>query len=353
MLKRQSIRIIGAIMTASSCLSVLADELPFATATVAERELARERLLEGIVEAVNESTVSAQTTGRITEVNYDVGDFVPKDAVIVRMLDAEQREQVVRMEADAAAAEARYAEARSSFKRAQDLHVNKNISKSALDSASADLDTAKAFLQAARAALQQARQQLGYTVVRAPYSGIVTRRHVQIGELAAPGQALMTGLSLEYLRIRVDVPQQLIYGIRSNRSARVIHPKAGIDPISTQAITVFPYANEASHTFRVRVALPEQVTDLFPGMLVKVAFTLGVRNTLVIPNAAMLYRSEVAAVYVVGDEGRVALRQVRPGAEIGAGELEILAGLEPGERIALDPLRAGVYMKETAISSPQ
>ncbi len=335
-------------LTTLLALDVYGQETDLQTAVVQSRELIRERVLEGIVEAVNEATVSAQTSGRIAEVNYDVDDFVPKDSVLIRFRETEQRARLAQAQADVRAAQARFEEANKSLKRAQNLYANKNISKADLDSARANTEAGKAQIEAAQAAVEQAREQFAYTVVRAPYDGVVTQRHVEVGESVNSGQPLMTGFSLEHLRVRVDVPQQLIYAVRESKTARVMHPDPDQAPIPAEKVTIFPYASESSNTFTVRVELPAGAAGFFPGMLTKVAFATGKRRSLVIPKSAVVYRSEVIGIYVVDEAGKVQLRHVRTGRDTGDGMIEIIAGLNEGEKIALDPIRAGIVLKESA-----
>jgi len=328
-----------------------AQDINLETATVETREVLRERVLDAVVEAVNEATVSAQTSGRIAEVNYDVDDFVPKGSVLVRFRETEQRAGLSQAQAEVRATQARYDEARKSFKRAQNLYANKNISKAELDASRANMDTSKAQIEMAQAAVEQAQEQFDYTEVRAPYDGIVTQRHVEAGESVNPGQPLMTGFSLEKLRVRADVPQQMIYAIRELKSARIIHPDPKQASIPGEKITIFPYASESSNTFTVRAELPTGTANLFPGMLVKVAFATGKRMSLVIPKSAVVYRSEVVGVYVINETGEVRLRQVRAGPETDDGMIEVLAGLADGEQVALDPIQAGAMIKQDSAAS--
>ncbi len=346
MLKRKASAIL-CLLTLVAAHAAAAERLPFDVAAVGLHELSRERVLEGIVEAVKESTVSAETSGRIAEINFDVGDYVPKGSVILRIRSKQQRAQVARAEADVREARARYAEATKDFRRVGDLYANDLVPKAQFDAAKAALDATKARLEATQAALEQVREQREYTVIRAPYAGIVTARHVEVGETANPGQPLMSGFSLDELRVRVDVPQQLVNTIRERRAARVFLPEARHESIDAQDIAVFPYAAEGSNTFTVRVRLPVGIKHLLPGMLVKVAFETGRHKRLLVPKTAVVYRSEVVGVYVVNPDASVRFRQIRPGHEIAEDMIEVLAGLEAGEKIALDPLRAGVYLKET------
>jgi hypothetical protein len=153
----------------------------------------------------------------------------------------------------------------------------------------------------------------------------------------------MTGLSLEKLRVNVDVPQGSIAQVRRADRARVIGP-AG-ETIEARDITVFPYADPSSNTFRVRVELAEGTEGLFPGMFVKALFAVGTERRMLVPSEAVVYRSEVTAVYVVDPDGSVGFRHVRVGRQTPEGMTEVLAGLEEGERVALDPIAAGARLR--------
>lgn len=318
------------------------------TAQVERVALPAEHRLDGTVEAVNQATVSAQTSGRIVELPFDVDDFVEKGEVIVRFRDTEQRARFDRAEAALAEAKARHAEAQAEFDRVQDVYAQRLISKAEFDRARANFDAAKARLTAAEAALKEAAEQLEQTVVRAPYSGIVVERHVEMGELATVGAPLMTGLSLEHLRVVAEVPQSLIAHLRRERNARVILPDG--KTVDAESLRIYPYAKPATHTFGVRVDLPPGQHGVYPGMLVKLAFDGDTDPALLIPRAALVERGEVTAVYVVEPDGALAFRQVRAG-RLHDDRIEILAGLEAGERVALDPVAAAIAWKAQAGNS--
>jgi RND family efflux transporter MFP subunit len=303
-----------------------------------------ERQLDGKIEAVNQGTVAAQTSGRVTEILYDVNDFVPAGAVIVRLRATEQRAGLLQAQAALREATARETESKQRFDRVVTMYENKLVAKAALDEATANRDAARAQLAAARAALQSAQEGVAYTEIRAPYAGVVTRRNVEVGETVAPGTPLMSGLSLQYLRVAVDVPQSIVDQVRRIRKAAVYVDGRRVEATK---LTIFPEA-AASNTFRARIDLPENATDLYPGMFVKVAFVVGEAQRLLLPAAALVERGEVTAVYVVDDAGRTSLRQIRLGHRF-AGKVEVLAGLSAGERVAADPL---VAMKQLGATAP-
>lgn len=315
--------------------------------TVRPEPVAMERRLDGRIEAVNQGTVAAQTSGRVAEILYDVNDFVPAGAVIVRLRATEQRAGLTQAQAALSEATAREAEAQARYQRIADMYDRKVVPKATLDEVTANRDSAVARLAAARAAVDSAKEGVAYTEVRAPYAGVVTKRLVQIGETVSPGTALMSGLSLQFLRVTVDVPQSIVEQVRRIKRAAVYVNGRRIEATK---VTVFPEATTESNTFRARLELPENATDLYPGMFVKVAFVTGEADRLLVPATALVRRSEVTAVYVVDASGRTSMRQVRVGDRMGE-RVVILSGLAGGERVALDPLEAMKDLKPVTVAA--
>lgn len=304
---------------------------------VVERGPLIERLrLDGVIEAVQQSTVSAQTSGTVVEIPFDVDDVVDAGDVIARLDDTEQRARFNQARADQAEAESSLDDAERQFNRIESLRERGVATQAEFDNARNALAAARARLARAEAAVAEAQEQLDYTRITAPYSGIVTRRHVELGEAVAPGSALLSGFSLEELRVVVSIPQQFAELARRERQAEVSLDDGRV--LSTGRMTFFPYADPATHTFRLRMELTEPDGTLFPGMLVRVGIPVSEREVLLIPEASLFRRGELRAVYVLDEGDRPRLRQVRIGSRAD-GDLEVLAGLDAGERIAADPKR--------------
>jgi RND family efflux transporter MFP subunit len=316
-------------------------DIPLETATASYRLAPRERVWDGTIEAVNQATVSSQTSGRVAEIVYDVDDFVEAGAIIMRFTDTEQRAALASARAALQEALARFSEAESEYQRISAMFENGTVARARYDQAQANFNAAEARRESARSGVAAAEEQVEYTIVRAPYAGIVSERHVEVGEMVRPGEPLMSGLSLESLRVSVDVPQSMIEPIRQIGKARVY---VGAEVFDGEDLTFFPVADPAANTFRVRVDLPEGAVTLYPGMFVKVGFIVGETERLLVPENALVHRSELTAVYVVAGE-QILLRQVRTGRHYGD-QVEVLAGLADGERVALDPVRAVLYLKE-------
>lgn len=321
--------------------------LPFATTVVEPQAAHREDIWDGVIEAVDETTIAAQTNARVAALPVDVGDRVAKGEVLVRFTNVEQRSGQRSAEAAVASARAELRDAEANWKRTDEIFARGLIARAQLDAAIARRDAARASLSAAEAQLRSAGQNVDYTVLRAPFAGVITRRFVNVGEAVQSGpptpQPLIAMASLDALRVDVQVPQSAVDAIRRFHAAAVLPGIGDAGRIRAQGVSVFPYADPASHTFRVRVTLPADTPGLYPGMTVKVAFAVGETRRLLVPESALVHRGEVSGVYVVGPDHAVTLRQLRLGHRYGDA-LEALAGLRAGERIANDPDAAMRYL---------
>ena len=300
------------------------------TTTVAPVVSQHERTIDGLIEAVHQATVSAQTSGRITKIYVDVDDYVSKGDLLLEFSGKGHQ-------AAFNAAKANLKQAEAEHKRIKDIYAQKLVAK-------AVLERAESAYKSAKARFEQAEEALEYTRVRAPYSGIVVKRFVQVGENATVGQKLMAGLSLESLRARVQVPQDMIHGVRKYKQAYLIY-KDG-QRVAAESMRISPYADPESHSFAVQVNLPKGDYGVYPGMYAKVVFVMGEEQTLKIPAVSVVKRSEVTAVYMVDDQQKVSFRQVRLGRTDSQGQVKVLAGIEPGESVATDPIYAAILLKQ-------
>ena len=314
-----------------------------ATVTVAAGDALPGPGWDGVVEAVRRAELAAQTAGRVSAVAVDVNDRVRAGEVLLRITAVEQDAAANAARAQLRAADAAAAEAEQNYRRYAALADAQYVSKAQIDQARAARDSAVAARHAAAAMLAQAAQQSQYTVVRAPFDGVVARRDVEPGETVAPGAPLLSVHAPEALRIEVAVPQTRAEAIRRDVRAQVLLGD-GRRMVPAQ-VTVFPAADPASHSVNVRLDLPTLDPLPAPGTTAKVVFaadaqgqgntaTAGVR----IPAASVMQRGELSGVYVVQD-GRLLLRQLRLGARHGE-MVEVIAGLRAGDVIARDPLAA-------------
>jgi RND family efflux transporter MFP subunit len=289
-------------------------------------------IFDATIEAINKATLSSQTSGRITKINFDSNDYVKKDSIILEMTNKEQGAQLAAAEANVLRTQAAYNESKLTYDRYKKLFPKGAISQGQLDHAAATAETNKQLIRAALANLIQAKESLYYTIVKAPFAGLVTERHVEIGETVNPGEPLFSAMSLTHLRAVTEIPQLYIMALRNNPEF-IITLNDGSKLFSNK-ITLFNYADQQSHAFKVRIDLPLTGKLLLPGMWVKVQFVRGESTIISVPGSAILTNNELNAVYRDVD-GKAVLTQVRLGNRVD-NNIEILSGLHPGDKISID-----------------
>lgn len=314
---------------------------PLVTAVADLREVEITTTAQAVVEAVRQSTVAAQVSGRIVDIRFDVGDRVQKGEVILRIDERAAAQAVAASEAQVREAEAALANARAQYERTRQLVAQKFVSQAALDKAEADFKAAESRMKATLAGAGAAATERSFTTIVAPYSGIVSGRHVQLGEMASPGKPLLTGFDPSSLRVVATVASAQVPAIQAGARARIEVPSLG-RWVEVKSLLVVPSADPRTHTTQVRLGLPADARGLLPGVFARAHFVTGKAARLMVPRSAVLRRSEVTAVYVVDPKGRPLLRQVRLGAAADETSVEVLSGLRPGEKVAVEPVKAGM-----------
>ena len=334
----------GLALVLAIASAAAADAQALRTAPVQYREVEQTYAAEGVVEAVKQSTVAAQISGRIVAVNFDVGDRVKKGQVIVRIDPTEVNQAYAASQAQIAQADATLRNAKSQYERTQALVQQKFMSPAAMDKAQAEFHAAQAQLAAAKAGGGQAAATRAYATVTAPYSGVVSARLVELGETVVPGKPLMSGFDPGELRVTATLPQYQLDAVRKLTTAGVEFPALN-KRVQAARLTILPAADIQTHTTQVRLELPPGIEGLYPGMFARAYFAVGRVKKLLIPASAVARRSEVAGTYVVGEADEIRFRQLRLGEAAGGEEVEVLAGVVPGEKVALDPVAALAALK--------
>jgi RND family efflux transporter MFP subunit len=299
--------------------------------------------LSGSLQAVRQSTVAAQVGGNVLQLAVRNGDRVRAGQTLARIDDREPQSALSAAAAAVAQAEALHQNARQHADRTRELSRQGFVSTAAVDAADAQLRAAQAGLDQARAGRTQASLARSFAVVTAPFDAVVVSTHVEAGDLATPGRPLVTLYAPGQLRAVVQVPASRSALARGATTVEVQLPDGRWVAPATRAEG--PAADPVSQTVEWRLDLtPAASTDLAPGQAVQVRFSgaavAGMPARPQVPLSAVLQRGELSAVYAVQD-GRFVLKPVRLGAP-GADAVEVLAGLKPGERFALDAVRAGL-----------
>jgi RND family efflux transporter MFP subunit len=306
--------------------------------------------MDGVIQPVKQSTVSAQASGRIVTLAVKAGEPVRAGQLLATIDDRETQTGMQRSKAQVAQAQAELRNAQANFDRTRDLLAKGFISAAAMDTADAQLKSAQANRDQAVAGERQSGLTQGFTRVTAPFDAFVLQTLSEVGDLAFPGKPLLVIYAPLPLRAVVQVPVSRSVQVQASAAVEVQLRAAdgALQWFRPAQVNHLPAADAVSQTVEWRLELPATAAKgLLPGQQVRVRFAAGQAQRLVIPASAVLRRGELTAVYVASDKG-FSLKAIRLGVEHGSQGVEVLAGLSATDRVALDPVRAGLSGAQAA-----
>ena len=302
---------------------------------VSETRIPRELEVLGEVISPNLTQVSAQVPGKVVKIWVEAGAPVQAGTPLITLAAAEYQARVNQARAGAAQAQAHLIQASADYKRYQFLLKEGAASPREFEAMEARFKSAQAALSAAQAQAQEAATLKGYTVIRAPGVAVVATRKVAVGDLALPGQPLLTLYNPDLLQIEGEVNDSYRDRVQVGEKVKVAVP--ALDWRSELAIAeVFPISQSASRTFKVRTIMIKE-RSLVPGMFARLSLPLGSAQGLLIPREAVQQVGQLTMVKVMVD-GQPQNRQVKLGRQIGE-QVEILAGLQVGDKLLLSEQR--------------
>ncbi len=335
----------------------------------------------GYVTARRKATVSAQIVGTLTEVLIEEGDHVEKGQVLARLEDSAQKARLNAARADAAAARARteqtrveLAQARRDMQRQDKLVARHLVAEQQAEQArtkvanlGAQLNAQEKQAKAAEAQVRIARVNYDYTVVRAPFAGVVTQKTAQVGEIIAPSAAgggftrtgVGTIVDMDSLEVDVDVNEAYISRVKPGMPATAVLDAYPDWEIPAHVIAIVPTADRGKATVKVRVALEKKDPRIIPDMGVRVSFLEAeperraeAPKGVLVPATAVVERDGHEVVFVVHDGSANAVK-VTP-AQQSYGDLKLLPeGVKPGaEVVDKPPEKMADGMRVKAAKSP-
>jgi RND family efflux transporter MFP subunit len=320
----------------------------------------------GYVTARRRATVASKITGKLVEVNVEEGMAVREGQVLARLDDATLRATLALAEAQAEAArrgvrenEVRLNEAKLTFTRLSRLIKEGLVTQAELEAAEAQVDSFDARILAAREQVKVAEQQVALaktnlddTIIRAPFSGVAISKDAQPGETVSPVSAgggftrtgICTIVDMESLEIEVDVNEAYINRVRPRQDVSAALDAYPDSPIPARVITTVPTADRQKATVLVRIGFNELDSRILPDMGVKVTFlrddegaeVAAARPVMLVPKSAIRIEGDRSYAFVVLSAGVVDRRAVTTGG-IDGDRLEVLAGLNVGERVVVSP----------------
>ncbi len=319
----------------------------------------------GYVTARRQATVSAKITGKVRDVRIEEGQRVEAGDVLATLDDAEARADAALRQAQVAAAQAGLAEIQASlanaereYGRQRELESRQLTSVAALDAArtqaealAARLASQQSEVRVAEQALRAAQVQLDNTIVRAPFTGVVTVKAAQPGEMISPvsagGGSIRTGIGtivdMDSLEIQVDVSESYINRVQPGQPVQAVLNAYPDWRIPAEVIAIVPTADRSKATVKVRIAIQVRDPRIVPEMGVRVAFLESQaaagsaapppRGVLVPPGA--IRQDAGAEVVFVARDGRAERRAVTLGGSQGDARL-VLAGVSAGEPVIVE-----------------
>jgi RND family efflux transporter MFP subunit len=320
----------------------------------------------GYVTARRQATVSAQITGALKEVLIEEGERVRAGQVLARLDDTAQQAALAQSAAQVQAAEAlltqyqaQLEQARRDLKRNQDLIDRHLVSQQALETAATQVATLAAQaasqvkqVELSKAAQRGAQVQLDYTTVRAPFSGVITAKAAQAGEIVSPisagGGFTRTGVGtivdMDSLEIEVDVNEAYINRVRANQPAEAVLDAYPDWTIPAHVIAIVPTADRSKATVKVRIGIDQKDARILPDMGVRVSFLEEAAKTsgsdesrprgVLVPAGAIVERGGHSTVFVIdGDHAHA----VTVTAGQSYGDLRLVDGVSSGARVVRVP----------------
>lgn len=274
----------------------------------------------GTARANEQVTLSAPVTERVITLNFSDGGYVQKGQIIAVLARGQEQAQL-------AEAQARAAEAQKQLDRLDELKRRGFATNSAVDAQTA-------LAQSARAQAEQARASIGDRVLRAPFSGYVSLRNISRGAIVQAGAEVATISDLSRIKLDFTVPETMLTSVREGQS---IEAKAAAYPdqgFTGRIESIDPVINPQTRAATVRAIMPNPGRKLMPGMLLTVSIVSAARQSLAVPELAIVGEGERNFVFVV--ENGVAKRvPVETGVRDGQ-KIEIRGGLRPGQQVVTE-----------------
>ena len=303
----------------------------------------------GTVRAAQTSQLASQMAGSIVEIRVHEGDRVRRGQVLAVVDDAQPRaalDQATAVENAAgqelAASDSDLALAQSTLQRYQNLYDKKSVSPQEFDevkaryqAAVAHRDRTQAGQAQAKAALAQAHTSFSYTRIVAPFDGVITEKKADPGTLASPGIPIFVIEGMGHYRLEATVNENDLRFVRMGQQVPVVVDALQNPELKGKVTQIVPAADPGSRSFLVKIELPSDA-QLRSGLFGRAQFSRGQRSSFVIPRTAVMERGQLQGVYVL-DQNKVAgLRYVTLGKTSGP-QVEVLAGLQEGERFVAQP----------------
>lgn len=299
---------------------------------VEKRFFSSEESFAGLIKSKNTINISTKMMGRILKLYVDVGDKVKKGQLLVEVDAAEALSGFKQSEAGLSAAEVHLQNMERDYERFKRLYKERAVTKHQLEQTEAGLAQARAQKEQARANLEMSKTLLSYGKIYAPSDGIITKKWMEEGNIAAPGMPILTLENPLSLELSVEVPEEKADKIEVGSNARIFTMDED-NYKNSKVTTILKTADALSKTSTIKVEIAPE--DFKVGQFVKVRFDSLGKEVLSVDKNSIKREGQLEMVFVRKEDGRISLRIIRSGREEG-NFIQILSGLKEGETVVLN-----------------
>jgi RND family efflux transporter MFP subunit len=293
--------------------------------------------LPGTLQGFVQSPIAARAAGYLRRWTKDIGSRVEKGEVLAEIETPEIDQQLTQAMAAREQTASSMELARSTVERWEGLRKKDVVSQQDLDEKRSTAAQAKANLAAADANVQRLRQLESFKRVVAPFSGVITRRNVDVGDLIdLSGKPLFTLSQTDPLRVYVNVPQSYAQLVKPGQPVVVTQGELRGQSFKGTVARTAASIDTNTRTMQVEIALPNKEGTLMPGAYVQVSLPLQATQSLLVPTNALLFRGEGSRVALVDKAGKVKLRAVTLGRNYGE-NVEVIDGVTRTDVLVLNP----------------
>jgi len=318
---------------------------------------AEELVLPGTVQAIVEAPIYARTNGYLKTRYTDIGAQVKRGQLLAEIDTPEVDQQLSQAQADFETARANDNLSRSTNKRWQELLSTESVSKQDADEKASDAAAKKAAMDSAAANVARLRDLEAFKRVVAPFDGIVTARNTDIGALINAGQSAGSELfriaDTHKLRIYVQVPEAYAAAAKPGLEAELRFTEQPNRKYVAQTVRTSNALDPTLRTLQVELQLDNADREVFPGAYAEVHFKLAnSAKALRLPANTVLFRAAGLQVAIVDNTSHVKLKNIVQGRDFG-NTIEVLSGIEPSDRVVLNPPDSLIDGAPVRIAAPQ
>ncbi|MBV7298475.1 efflux RND transporter periplasmic adaptor subunit [Enterovibrio paralichthyis] len=299
-------------------------------------EMPQSRQFSGTVRAHQSAELASRINAKVADVLVDAGDAVKAGDILLRLESDDLSARVIQQQQALASAQAQVNDARINYDRVRKLVDRGLLPVAERDAAKVKLDTANAELAGRTASLSEAEVNRNFSVITAPFDGVISKRSVNQGDIATVGANLISIYNPNSLRLEAAISESVLPKLADTDQFDIVLD-TNSHPLKARAQEIEPAADAASRSFTVKFGFDEK-EGLYPGMFGRVSVPLDTVEVLAVPQDAVISRGQLRYVHVQHPEKNEDMRIVRLGETFQHNNEEwvtISAGLNKGERIQL------------------